>query len=284
MSEKIRPIHAAIEFIENHLRDEISVADIAVAAGYSLYHFIRTFNQTVHHSPYDYLMRRRLSEAARELLASDRRIIDISLDFCFRNHETFSRAFKRMFAMAPSQWRALTEIPHRVLMPKLTPAYLEHLNRVDFPRPGVVEQNAIVLAGLMVRGGENPSSLLQSLRQTLLGGGIALPQAESNSYRVSTYSANSAGASFFLAGIEIESPKNIPPTLVVQTIPAGTYVRFTHKGTEAACALTLDYIYHTWLPKSDLRPAHPLEVERFGGVITPDAEREISIPVEVANH
>ena len=282
MSEKLSPILAAIEFTENHLRDEISVADIAVAAGYSLYHFIRTFNQTVHHSPYDYLMRRRLSEAAREILASDRRIIDISVDFCFRSHETFSRAFKRMFSLTPSQWRTLRKIPRRALMPKLTPAYLEHINRGNFLRPGVVERKEAILAGLVWGGNPSPG-LWQSLRQTLLESGIALPQAERNSYRVSTYSSNSEGGSFFLAGIEIESPKNIPPTLVVQTIPAGTYVRFTHKGPAAALALTLDYIYHTWLPKSDLRLAHPLEVEHFGRVVTPDSEREIFIPVEVTN-
>ena len=110
MSEKLSAVHASIEFIESRLQEEISVADIAVATGYSLYHFIRTFNQIVHHSPYDYLMRRRLSEAARELLTNDRRILDISLDFCFHSHETFSRAFRRMFAVTPSQWRARNEV------------------------------------------------------------------------------------------------------------------------------------------------------------------------------
>ena len=58
----------AIEFIENNLKREITVADIADAVCYSLYHFCRTFNGAVHHTPYDYLMRRRLSDAARALV------------------------------------------------------------------------------------------------------------------------------------------------------------------------------------------------------------------------
>jgi AraC family transcriptional regulator len=55
----------ALDDIEQHLTAEIQVADIAAAVSYSLYHFCRIFGQVVHHNPYDYLMRRRLSEAAR---------------------------------------------------------------------------------------------------------------------------------------------------------------------------------------------------------------------------
>jgi len=135
MSVRFSPIHAALEFIEENLRNEISVGDIAASAGYSLYYFIRRFNQTVHYSPYDYLMRRRLSEAACELLSTDRRILDISLDFCFHHHETFSRAFKRMFTTQPSQWRANRNMHEKVLLPALTRDYLVHINRKDFLPP-----------------------------------------------------------------------------------------------------------------------------------------------------
>ena len=120
MSAQLNIICAALEFIEENLRNEISVGDIAASAGYSLYHFIRKFNQTVHHSPYDYLMRRRLSEAAHELLASEHRILDIAFDFCFHNHETFSRAFKRLFATQPNQWRTGQNTHIKRLLPALS--------------------------------------------------------------------------------------------------------------------------------------------------------------------
>lgn len=53
-------VYQAIQLIEARLRDGLSVSEMAAAAGYSLYHFIRVFNQVVWHTPYDYLMRRRL--------------------------------------------------------------------------------------------------------------------------------------------------------------------------------------------------------------------------------
>jgi len=135
MNTKISAIRGALDFIERHLGEEITVGDIADSAGYSLYHFIRTFNQVVKHSPYDFLMRRRLTEAARELLASERKILDIALDNGFNNHETFSRAFKRMFQIQPNQWRGLQVHLDQVYLPALTDIYLAHINQPDFVSP-----------------------------------------------------------------------------------------------------------------------------------------------------
>ncbi len=198
MSAKIAAIYSAIEFVEEYLRDEISVGDIAASAGYSLYHFIRVFNQVVHHSPYDYLMRRRLSEAALELLSGDRRIIDISLDYCFQNHETFSRAFKRMFAMQPSQWRAKENRQNSLLLPCLTMEYLQHINGKSFLCPRLIDNKEVC---------------------------------------------------------------------------------FIHGGTDANLHFTLSYIYHTWLPKSELQLAALPVAENFRGSILSDGRREISIPI-----
>ncbi len=280
MNEKLNAVYTSIEFIEDRLQEEISVADIAAAAGYSLYHFIRTFNQIVHHSPYDYLIRRRLSEAACELLSTDRRILDIALDFCFHSHETFSRAFRRMFAMTPSQWRAGNEILRRSLMPRLTLTYLEHINQGDFLRSILVQRDEVIIAGLMMQGRESLPQLWRSLERVLSG--IPSPRGERNFYGVSVHLPMSEETSFFLAAVEIESSKAIPPTLVAQTIPAGPYASFIHKGAEAAIPLTLDYIYHTWLPKSDMRLAYPIEIEHFGEVIMPGNDRVIYIPIEEA--
>ena len=96
---QVLPVYRAIQFIEKNLKADIAVADMAEAASFSLYHFCRVFSQVVQHSPYDYLMRRRLSEAARELVETDKKITDIGFDHQFNSPETFSRAFKRMFDM-----------------------------------------------------------------------------------------------------------------------------------------------------------------------------------------
>ena len=150
MPQCIQAINAAIQFIESHLLESITVADIAAAAGYSLYHFIRTFNQTVRHTPYDYLMRRRLSLAASQLLETERRVIDIALDAQFNNHETFTRAFGRVFGISPTSWRERGFADHRLLMPRLEGDYLAYLNAPAFEPPSLTSlEGEIILAGLM---------------------------------------------------------------------------------------------------------------------------------------
>lgn len=47
----------------------------------------------------------RLEQAARLLLRSRRRIIEIAIHCGFRSHPIFSRAFQRHFGISPSQFR-----------------------------------------------------------------------------------------------------------------------------------------------------------------------------------
>lgn len=143
MDTQLGAVCAALDFIEVHLRKEITVAEIAASAGYSLYHFIRIFNQNVQHSPYDYLMRRRLTEAARELSATTRRVLDVGVEFSFNNHETFSRAFRRMFDVAPAAWRNGENGNRPLALPRLSLQYLLHINHEDFSRPALSQINGV---------------------------------------------------------------------------------------------------------------------------------------------
>ena len=117
MNPQISAIIAGLDFIEGHLCIPITVGDIADAAGYSLFHFIRTFNKIVKHTPYDYLMRRRLSLAAMLLFETNERVLDIGLTCQFESHEGFTRAFGRVFGMPPIVWREIKTLDRRLLMP-----------------------------------------------------------------------------------------------------------------------------------------------------------------------
>lgn len=125
----ITSIYPAVEFIEEHLTQAITIGDAADAVSYSVYHFCRLFNEAVHHSPYNYLIRRRLSESTRALILTDKKIIDIAFDYQFNRPETYSRAFKRMFDMQPNQCRKQEAIDRRFVMSRLSLAHLQHRKR-----------------------------------------------------------------------------------------------------------------------------------------------------------
>jgi AraC family transcriptional regulator len=309
-------IARAVDTIEGHLRSAISVADMAGTVSFSLYHFCRIFNQATHHTPYDYLMRRRLSEAARALLQTEDRILDIALDYQFNSHETFSRAFKRVFGLQPSQWRKEGRPDPWRLMPRLTLAHLEHLHKGDYLKAVVRDREAFQLAGLMTLVQPGPDAAgavagLWSLAADELARLEARP-AGSRHYGLACYQEGWEERGFlYLAGAEVEMPGGAgrpsgagqPTTepgagpaeahaaesvrataLAVKAVPALTCACFVHKGRRRDLPLTLDYVFHTWLPKSGRALALPWVIEGYGPELpaTDDDEAEmvIYIPLE----
>lgn len=244
----------AVECIEAHLQAEVTVAEMAEAAGYSLYHFIRAFNEDTHYTPYDYLIRRRLSQAALDLLASDARVLDISLAYRFNNHETFSRAFKRLLGVQPVQWRERGLIPHRALTPPLTLPYLEHIHRPDFEYPRRVHMPPRILAGLMAPDDGTLAALPNLWRS--LDQVVSYQPAE----RIVVITHLDHRTTFCLAALEFPSFTAIPPLLVNQTLPAGGFLCITHTGQVNSLTLTLDYLHHTWLRKTGAKPANNSEL------------------------
>jgi AraC family transcriptional regulator len=234
--------------------------------GYSLYHFCRVFNRVIHHTPYDYLMRRRLSESARELVETDRRIVEIAFDYCFGSHETYSRAFRRMFDVQPSRWRKRGRRESRRLMPRLTRQYIQHINKGAGLRPVLVEMDVLHLAGVMtlVTGErEKVRELWDLLAWQPLGDEGRAEQR--NCFGLALYPDDWQRRGFFyLAAREVDASGGVAPWWVRKTVPAQQYARFCHRGPPKDLGLTLDYIYHTWLPKSGWRLALPLEIECYG--------------------
>lgn len=276
----------AVEFIENNIKQEITIANIADAVFYSLYHFCRIFNKIIHHTPYDYLMRRRLSESAQNLIKTDKKIIEIAFDYQFNSPETYSRAFKRMFGMLPNQWKKQGKIYKRLMMSRLNLEYIKHINKGDYLRPVLKQKDAFQIAGVMTLVKDDREVIPQlwdMLAQELKG--IENKVNPKRYYGIATYPEDWEERGFFyMAGIQIESLDITNSSLVIKTIPSLKYARFIHKGHLKDRKLSLDYIYQTWLPKSDMSLSCPFEIEYFGKDFTDsdneESEREIYIPIK----
>ena len=87
-------VHEAILHIEANLGEEVNLPGVAEQAGYSVFHFGRIFQGVTGETVMDYVRKRRLTEAARALVHTDRRILDIALDWQYDSHEAFTRAFQ----------------------------------------------------------------------------------------------------------------------------------------------------------------------------------------------
>lgn len=91
--------------IKHHDDDALTLAALARRLGYSEYHATRKFREIAGMPLRDYLRKRRLAFALKEVRDTDRPMLDIALDHGFSSHEAFTRAFKAAYGVTPSAYR-----------------------------------------------------------------------------------------------------------------------------------------------------------------------------------
>jgi AraC family transcriptional regulator len=101
----INSIKKALNYIENNLQEDIDLSAISKEAGYSLYHFHRIFKGIVGDSMKDYVRKRRFTEAAKELVYTNKSIVEIAVKYGYESREGFSRAFEKVYGRNPSEVR-----------------------------------------------------------------------------------------------------------------------------------------------------------------------------------
>ena len=98
-------LERAAQLIEERYADDLSVADLAAAAGLSPWHFSRRFTTWAGRSPNRCLRDRRLQAAMSRLRSSDERVLDLALSCGFTDLAHFNRTFKTMVGCTPSAYR-----------------------------------------------------------------------------------------------------------------------------------------------------------------------------------
>ncbi|BCJ99460.1 AraC family transcriptional regulator [Anaerocolumna chitinilytica] len=98
-------MNKAIDYIEEHLTEEISEKEINNITACSFSMFQGSFTQITGVSLSEYLRRRKLTCAAYELQNTDEKVIDISLKYGYNSADAFTVAFKRLHGVTPTEAR-----------------------------------------------------------------------------------------------------------------------------------------------------------------------------------
>lgn len=96
-------IQEAINYIEEHILDDITYADVASGVGLSGYDFHRMFSFVTGMTATEYIRRRRLTLAALDLQSSGISVIDAAFKYGYESPESFSKAFSRFHGSTPRQ-------------------------------------------------------------------------------------------------------------------------------------------------------------------------------------
>ena len=104
MDERIDAVQRMQDYIESNLEQDISMADLAKAAGYSPWYSYRLFQSLLHMTPAVYIRRLRLSKSALRLRDEKVKIIDVAYDSGFESVDGYQRAFYKEFGCNPYEY------------------------------------------------------------------------------------------------------------------------------------------------------------------------------------
>ena len=98
-------VAAALDHFEHHLADPITPSSLAKSAGISPLRFARLLKRFFGLTPSQYIAKNRIAAASVLLRETDQPVTDIALTCGYYDHSAFTRAFRKIAGVSPTQFR-----------------------------------------------------------------------------------------------------------------------------------------------------------------------------------
>ncbi|MBL3658450.1 AraC family transcriptional regulator [Fulvivirga sediminis] len=105
INQHLSRLAKALQFIDDHLSETLTLDEMAAQVCYSPFHFHRIFKALTQEPFLAYVKRRRMEKAAALLMRSHTSITGIAYEVGFADNAAFSKAFKKHYGVSPSQFR-----------------------------------------------------------------------------------------------------------------------------------------------------------------------------------
>lgn len=99
------PVRQALAYIHRHYRENVTLEQLAAAAGYSSGYFCKLFKKVTGLSPLQYVVRCRLEQAKKRMLTTRDPLETIMPEVGFHNYGYFWRMFKAVYGLSPQAFR-----------------------------------------------------------------------------------------------------------------------------------------------------------------------------------
>lgn len=100
-----KSLKEVVDYIHDHYQEDFGITELAILTGFSARYFSELFKVSTGYSPFDYLLKFRMSKASELLLSTKLPIFDVALRTGFSSPNNFSRAFRRYYSISPSEYR-----------------------------------------------------------------------------------------------------------------------------------------------------------------------------------
>jgi AraC family transcriptional regulator len=101
-----RQLVQVLDYINEHLNQEIKLTDLAQLLDMSQFHFSRLFKQSLGITPHQYLLQQRVERAKQLLKHTNQSIADIAFLCGFNSHSHLSKQFRQLAGITPTAYRA----------------------------------------------------------------------------------------------------------------------------------------------------------------------------------
>jgi AraC-type DNA-binding domain-containing proteins len=118
-----------VAWMEGHLADQGEGQDLVAASGYSENRLRQKFFSVTGETPSGYLRKRRLTEAARRLMAGAD-IVDVALSYGYSSQDSFTTAFKAWFGLNPGELKTMDAKYRRFLSRMKEPLNVMELTKL----------------------------------------------------------------------------------------------------------------------------------------------------------
>lgn len=277
--EWVERLNQSMNYIEEHLTDEIDYGQLAKTACCSTYHFQRMFTYMAGIPLSEYIRRRKMSLAAVDLQGSTSKVIEIAEKYGYSSPTAFNRAFQSIHGIAPSAVRGegveVKSFPPIVF--KISVKGAEEMNYrietkdafriigVSAPLDKQIENNFKVVPEMWQRAAmdgtiQRLAGLMDAPPMGLLGVS-ACGEEENWKYFIAVSSTKDSG--------EFEE----------YTVPAATWAIFAGEGTNQSIQELEQRIITEWLPSSGYEYGSAPDIEVYLNPDPQNARYEVWIPV-----
>ena len=286
----ITSIQRAIDYIEENMTNEISIEKVASEASYSFYHFHRIFTSIMGCSVKTYIRRRRLTSAAYELNQTDKRIIEIAINYGFESQESFTRAFQQLFEVTPGKYRIEKPYLEFVGPHEISDIFSEETVISIAPRIEIKDSFYVVgleKQKLEIAGSANREQTIRhdipALWESFLLNMDQIDRKVDPQVSYGIGRPTGGGIHFsYMACLEVESPPDsIPTDMVCTSVPKGTYAVFPYHGPSQNIPKLANYIYGSWLPTTSYQLNFGVEIEVYDERWRKNDEEEMGVEIWV---
>ena len=288
----LKRIEKALLYIEKNIKRKITLEEVAKEACFSYFHFHRIFMTIIGDTLGNYIRKRRLTLSSGDLIYTNRDIIEIALNYCFESHEAYTRSFKQVFGVSPWQYRKNRINKMIGVKNQLTIKEIKHLDNGITKEPDIQcidELKIIGIRGLTSLKNNRIKSVWDNFMKRIdeIKNRINYPDSygicENNeNYNLNDFTEDTEY--YIFTGVEVSNFDFIPVDMDTKIVKKGKYAVFTHKGNVEDLRITYDYVWGTWIFKTDLELDNRDDFELYGknfyGRENKNSSIDIFIPVK----